>query len=220
MAINTSTVVLLVILGFLIYAFTRNAECFADVAPGMATAPASYVDSIDTTQNAESQRLMSEMLKQLGQSELLQSNKQQTVGATSEDVARNPFNYEPNDDSGIETALLENAFELPVPKVNEAIKDTVVNTQKNNVDKYDARDFLPKEDNPEWFDDDFSQAKYNLNNDKLINTDRYVIGINTVGQSLKNASYDIRGTIPNPKFTVSPWNNSTYEPDYNIKPMC
>ncbi len=218
MAINTSTVVLLVILGFLIYAFTRNAECFADVAPG--TAP-SYIDYIDTAQNAESQRLMNEMLKQVGQSELLQpTNPQQTVGATSEDATRNPFNYEPNEDAGIDSALLETAFDLPVPKANEAMKDTVVNTQKNNVDKYDAKDFLPKEDNPEWFDDDFSQAKYNLNNDKLINTDRYVIGINTVGQSLKNASYDIRGTIPNPKFTVSPWNNSTYEPDYNIKPMC
>ena len=44
--------------------------------------------------------------------------------------------------------------------------------------------------------------------------------INTVGQSLKNGSHDIRGTIPNPKFSVSPWNNSTYEPDYNIKPLC
>jgi hypothetical protein len=216
MAINTSTVVLLVILGFLIYAFTRNAECFADVAPMAQMAPSSYIDSLDQTKNAESQRLMNEMLKQLGQSELLKP-AQQAVG---DDAARNPFNYQPNDDAGVDTALLENAFELPIPKVDEAIKDTVVNTQKNNVDKYDARDFLPKEDNPEWFDDDFSQAKYNLNNDKLINTDRYVIGINTVGQSLKNASYDIRGTIPNPKFTVSPWNNSTYEPDYNIKPMC
>ncbi len=29
-----------------------------------------------------------------------------------------------------------------------------------------------------------------------------------------------RGTIANPKFSVSPWNNSTYEPDYNIKPLC
>jgi hypothetical protein len=60
----------------------------------------------------------------------------------------------------------------------------------------------------------------NINDDKLINTERYIIGINTVGQSLKNASYDIRGTIPNPKFVVSPWGNSTYEPDFNLKPLC
>jgi hypothetical protein len=90
---------------------------------------------------------------------------------------------------------------------------------KNNVTEYDSSQFLPKEVNDEWFETDFTQAKYNLNDDKLINTNRYIIGVNTVGQSLKNPSYDIRGTIPNPKYTVSPWMNSTYEPDTNIKPL-
>ena len=90
---------------------------------------------------------------------------------------------------------------------------------KNNVTEYDSSQYLPKEINDEWFETDFTQAKYNLNDDKLINTNRYIIGVNTVGQSLKNPSYDIRGTIPNPKYTVSPWMNSTYEPDTNIKPL-
>ena len=39
-------------------------------------------------------------------------------------------------------------------------------------------------------------------------------------QSLKNPTYDFRGTIANPKYNVSPWMNSTYEPDYNVKPLC
>lgn len=98
--------------------------------------------------------------------------------------------------------------------------DAVVDINSKNMEKYNAKDFLPKEYNKSWFDTDFSQAKYNINDDNLINTDKYIIGINTVGQSLKNPSYDIRGTIPNPKFSVSPWNNSTYEPDFNIKPLC
>jgi hypothetical protein len=46
------------------------------------------------------------------------------------------------------------------------------------------------------------------------------IGIDTVGQSRKNATYDLRAAPPNPKFAVSPWNNSTIEPDYNTKPWC
>lgn len=113
-------------------------------------------------------------------------------------------------------ADIMSAFQQPVqpPKTPDT-----VNINPNNQ-KYDAKDFLPKEINDQWFDTDFSQAKFNLADDKLINTDRYVIGINTVGQSLKNASYDIRGTVPNPKYTISPWNNSTYEPDFNIKPLC
>ena len=109
------------------------------------------------------------------------------------------------------------AYDSPLPQKTGA---SSVDLNKNNVTKYDAKDFLPKEINDTWFDTDFSQAKNNVNDDKLINTERYVIGVNTVGQSLKNASYDIRGTVPNPKFTVSPWNNSTYEPDFNLKPLC
>lgn len=127
------------------------------------------------------------------------------------------FNFEGSDATATSGADLSSAFSKPVP--TSTATDTV-NLTKNNVKNYNAKDFLPKEVNDEWFDTDFSQAKYNINDDKLINTERYVIGVNTVGQSLKNASYDIRGTIPNPKFSVSPWNNSTYEPDFNLKPLC
>ena len=105
------------------------------------------------------------------------------------------------------------------PDVQQITPD-LVNNNKNNVKQYNAKDYLPVEKNKQWFDTDFSQAQVNIQDDKLINTERYVIGINTVGESLKNASYDIRGTIPNPKFIVSPWNNSTYEPDFNLKPLC
>jgi hypothetical protein len=92
-----------------------------------------------------------------------------------------------------------------------------LNINKQNMINYNAIDFLPVDTNPDWFNTDFTNI---VNEDTLINTDKYVIGINTVGQSLKNASYDIRGTIPNPKFSVSPWNNSTYEPDMNLKSLC
>jgi hypothetical protein len=45
------------------------------------------------------------------------------------------------------------------------------------------------------------------------------IGIDTQGQTLKNASHDLRACPPNPKFNIGPWMNSTIEPDYNIKPI-
>lgn len=134
------------------------------------------------------------------------------------------YNYKDNDElfnyaTGLDNygADLNNAYSLPIPEGTDITK---VNINKNNVDKYNAKDYLPQEINNKWFDTDFSQAQHNINDGNLINPDRFVIGINTVGQSLKNASYDIRGTIPNPKFSVSPWNNSTFEPDYNLKPLC
>jgi len=120
-------------------------------------------------------------------------------------------------DNGSAGASLDVAYDNPLPADMSA---DAINMNANNVKNYDAKDFLPQEVNDEWFNTDFSQAKYNLNENKLINTDKYIIGVNTVGQSLKNASYDIRGTIANPKFSISPWNNSTYEPDYNLKPLC
>ena len=128
------------------------------------------------------------------------------------------FNFEPNDSifSSFGTTLSD-AFLPPIPTGTDTDS---IDFKKQNMDNYNAKDFLPNEINDEWFETDFSLAKYQLNDDKLINTERYIIGINTVGQSLKNASYDIRGTIPNPKFVVSPWGNSTYEPDFNLKPLC
>jgi len=42
-----------------------------------------------------------------------------------------------------------------------------------------------------------------------------LIGVNTVGQSLRNASWDLRSEPPNPQVSVSPWLNSTIEPDVN-----
>ena len=105
----------------------------------------------------------------------------------------------------------------PVPKGTDT---STAKFNKNYLKKYDSTSYLPKEVNDEWFDTDFSQAKNKVGSDKLINTDKYIVGVDTVGQSLKNASYDLRGTVANPKYNVSPWLNSTYEPDYNIKPLC
>jgi len=141
--------------------------------------------------------------------------EQPIVLSESQNVA---FNFDPNDDSfDMDGTDLSTAFINPLPPNSQPDK---VDLKKNNNKNYNAKDFLPKQVNDEWFETDFSLAKYQLNDDKLINTEKYIIGINTVGESLKNASYDIRGTIPNPKFIVSPWNNSTYEPDFNLKPLC
>lgn len=41
----------------------------------------------------------------------------------------------------------------------------------------------------------------------------YHFGINTVGQTLRNANYDVRSDPPNPRTPVSPFLNSTIEPD-------
>ena len=45
----------------------------------------------------------------------------------------------------------------------------------------------------------------------------YMIGIDTVGQSLRNANYQLRSDIPNPRFQTGPWMQSTIEFDNSRK---
>jgi hypothetical protein len=45
------------------------------------------------------------------------------------------------------------------------------------------------------------------------------VGVDTVGSTRKNPSYDLRGNMPCPKFVVSPWQNSSYENDINLKSL-
>lgn len=45
------------------------------------------------------------------------------------------------------------------------------------------------------------------------------IGINTIGQSLRNANLQLRSEPPNPQVNVSPWMNTTINPDLPRRPL-
>ena len=45
------------------------------------------------------------------------------------------------------------------------------------------------------------------------------VGVNTVGQSLRNANLNLRAEPPNPRSQVSPWMNSTIDVDLARKPL-
>ena len=47
----------------------------------------------------------------------------------------------------------------------------------------------------------------------------YHVGVNTVGQSLRNANRQLRSEPPNPQVNVSPWMNSTIGPDLPRRPL-
>ncbi len=47
----------------------------------------------------------------------------------------------------------------------------------------------------------------------------YHIGIDTVGQSLRNANLQLRSEPANPQINVGPWNNTTIEPDVMRVPL-
>jgi hypothetical protein len=46
-----------------------------------------------------------------------------------------------------------------------------------------------------------------------------LIGINTVGSSLRNANLQLRSEPPNPHIDVGPWNQSTIVNDISHQPL-
>ena len=84
-------------------------------------------------------------------------------------------------------------------------------------DQLSPADLLPSDCNSKW-----AQSVPNCQGelgDMNFLTAGYHIGINTVGQTLRNANLQIRSEPPNPQVNVGPWNLSTIEPDFMRPPL-
>jgi len=80
-----------------------------------------------------------------------------------------------------------------------------------------AQELLPKDPNSKW-------AAVNPMGSGDISGKNFLsagalIGVNTVGQSLRNANHDLRSDPPNPQVIVSPWLNTTISPDLGRRPL-
>lgn len=74
-------------------------------------------------------------------------------------------------------------------------------------------DLLPSDANSQWAELNPS-GKGELSNINLLKAGS-MIGIDTIGQSLRNANLQLRSEVPNPQIPgVSIWNNSTITPDF------
>lgn len=116
---------------------------------------------------------------------------------------------DPNANSGfapVDESNGTNASYIPTTKTGRK--------KLSEKEKFDAVGLLPSEKNADWFDDPY--AATTVKSSHLINLTRPV-GVNTISTTLKNPSHDIRGTPPNPKYPVSPWSNSSFEPDTNLR---
>jgi hypothetical protein len=78
-------------------------------------------------------------------------------------------------------------------------------------------ELLPKDENSQWAQLN-PRGNGELNNVNLLQAG-YLYGINTVGSSLRNANLQVRSEPPNPQLQVSPWLNTTIEPDLMRVPL-
>ncbi len=81
----------------------------------------------------------------------------------------------------------------------------------------DPSELLPKDTNSQWAQLN-PAGKGDLANINLLKAG-YHIGIDTVGQTLRNANLQIRSEPPNPQVNVGPWNQSTITPDFLRSPF-
>jgi hypothetical protein len=78
-------------------------------------------------------------------------------------------------------------------------------------------ELLPKDSNSQWAQLNPS-GKGELANINLLKAG-WTHGVDTVGQTLRNANLQIRSEPPNPQLSVGPWNQSTIEPDFMRPPL-
>jgi hypothetical protein len=96
--------------------------------------------------------------------------------------------------------------------VNGAPSNGGMPSSCNKPNMQNPADLLPKDNNSQWAQLN-PAGKGDLANINLLKAG-YHIGIDTVGQTLRNANLQIRSEPPNPQINVGIWNASTITPDF------
>ena len=106
--------------------------------------------------------------------------------------------------------------------LSDTMGSVPMNAAKKPQDCYpreslNAVDLLPADTNNQW-------AQVNPTGAGDIQGKNFLsagalIGVNTIGQSLRNANQQLRSEPANPQVQVGPWQQSTIEPDLNRRPL-
>ena len=85
-------------------------------------------------------------------------------------------------------------------------------------DKLTPEDLLPRDAaNSEWAQVN-PAGQGDVKNQNYL-TAGYHMGINSIGSTLRNANMQLRSEPPNPQVKVSPWLQTTIDPDLNRRPL-
>jgi len=114
----------------------------------------------------------------------------------------------------------ENMYPQPAQEGSNEVFSSLDNVSNASMERSSVQnpsDLLPRDNNSKWADLNPS-GKGDLANINLLKAG-YHIGIDTIGQTLRNANLQIRSEPPNPQINVGPWNQSTITPDYMRPPL-
>lgn len=110
-------------------------------------------------------------------------------------------------------------------KEHKNVTESMVGAPTDNVqpgclpkDQLMPQELLPQDNAANQWSQVNPQGAGSLMDKNLLQAGHHV-GINTVGQTLRNANLQLRSDPPNPQVQVSPWIQSTINPDTNRKPF-
>ena len=86
-----------------------------------------------------------------------------------------------------------------------------------NLPVANPSDLLPRDTNNQWGSLNPAGSGDLLGKNLLSAT--FLTGIDTIGNTMKNANLQIRSEPPNPQLNVGPWNQSTFAPDLMRTPL-
>ena len=148
------------------------------------------------------------------------------VSQGSDDLA-DPTSDEPAENFGTEFEEFTGDSEVQASEAlghNEVYQNVVSNASQNQhpadcfpKDQLTPGELLPGDANSKWAQS-VPAGQGELGDQNFLTAGHHV-GVNTVGQSLRNANRQIRSEPPNPQVKVSPWLQSTIEADTNRKPL-
>ena len=141
-------------------------------------------------------------------------------------------NYAPSEQTQVmsrfedveEQSVVSGSEEIGYNSQPQSLGQEETGTQMNNLpsecypkDVLSSVDLLPQDANTLWAQ--VSPSGQGSLADQNFLTSGFHIGINTVGQSLRNANRQVRSEPLNPQLKVSPWMQTTIEADVNRRPL-
>ncbi len=230
---NQKLLILVIVVVVILYLVYMRKEGMNSVAAPATTESVTETPSVDDTQSVDTS-MKSVVIKAdttLNQSDaenlLLQKMTTKNTAPAGE---YKKVSYADGARSGKSASDLDSFFELGDPLNASENSNFTPNDESGPLasysgsprkelsddEKFNASALLPKEEKQDWFEDVTPQK---IKNRHLINIYR-PIGVNTVITSRKNGSLDLRGNPVNPKTFVSPFLNSSIEPDVNARGIC
>lgn len=87
----------------------------------------------------------------------------------------------------------------------------------SNLPVANPADLLPRDSNNQWGSLN-PAGSGDLQGQNLLSA-TFLTGIDTIGNTMKNANLQLRSEPPNPQLNVGPWNQSTFAPDLMRTPL-